>query len=423
MLAITERRLIAGNAAVLFLVLLVFAVAVHVSFTRILHSEVEAGLSQLVDSVIASVDFDLEDQYNAMPDSIVPELPESAYEALNNSKLQWFDAKGVLKAERGRLPLSLPFNKSDVFVEQKKPHAIVLLKPALRHCELLGYVRIGKPLDEVDRAERDLFWGLLLGVIAGGAVSFIGVAWLVRLGMKPVEDTVSKIRQFTADASHELKTPIMAVRTNSSVALKYAEGMREQDKEKFGIILDASNEMSRLTEDLLILARKDDNIGVTSAETTNIAAIIEERLHEWQEEKSAKTIKLTFDKGENLTVNADPDEMRKLFGNLIDNAYQYTPEGGEIRISARNEQSQIVVTIADTGIGIAPEHHGKIFDRFWRVDTSRSRSGSGLGLAIVKAIVDSYRGQISLNSQVGRGSEFKVKFPAAMVSSASVVEN
>jgi len=412
-----ERRLVTAHAAAFFGVLLVFSLVIYQYFSASLYAQERSHLTELADSIISSIDIDASGE----PDTIDSALPESASQSLNRTRLQWFDKSGELSSEKGYLTVNVPFVRDDGFVEQKTPHALLLTRAAVSDNRLLGYVRVALPLDKVDEAQTQLLLGLLAGGLAAAALSVLGIAWLVRQSMRPIEEHVNKMRQFTADASHEFKTPLMVIKTNTAVALKYPDGMRDQDREKFSMISDACQQMDRLSEDLLTLARRDDGSKPDMAALTDLGGVIEERLKPWREQPSFGNLKLTVEKDDDLLVRGDPDDMRKIFGNLIDNAFQYTPGGGEVHVSLKSELGQAVVTISDTGIGIDPDNHERVFDRFWRSDAARSRrqAGNGLGLSIARAMVESYGGKISLASELGRGAQFTVRLPLANTRSPS----
>jgi signal transduction histidine kinase len=208
----------------------------------------------------------------------------------------------------------------------------------------------------------------------------------------------------------------MAIKSNVGVALKYPEGMRETDMEKFEAISSATNQMTRLTEDLLFLAR-NDNIPKRSQETVNISEILNKIIQLYQPQAIAKQINLKSQLTDNLDLLGDNNQITRLFTNIIQNAIHYTPESGTVEIIASRAHSDVVVNIQDTGIGIAVKDLENIFDRFWRADKSRTydSGGSGLGLAIAKAIAQKHGGLITVTSQLGIGSCFTVRLPLTNV--------
>lgn len=416
MLEKIERRLLLINIAVFIAVLAVLSCAVYFYFKQSLYGQMQEELIKLADSAISSIDFDETGRGDAgKPDLIASVLPEEASRSLMELSLQWYDTKGKLSAQKGRLEIALPFSPSADLQEQASPHAFVLTRPAYDSGKLLGYVRVARPLAAADQTMQRLFSGLILAVVSGAIAGAAGISYLLKQSMAPIEESVRRIKQFSADASHELRTPIMAIKTNSSVALKYPEGMREKDRKKFLAIQDACEQMSRLTEDLLLLARVDDGRRSTEElELVDLQTMVKTRVEKWQAQYPGKTVKMNWSESENFMISGRSSELEKLFGNLIDNAFQYTKEGGEIRISTRRENGSIYFAIEDTGIGIEKEHLERIFDRFWRADRARNyrEGGNGLGLSISKAVLDSYGGEIAVSSQPNSGSKFSVRLPA-----------
>jgi signal transduction histidine kinase len=247
-------------------------------------------------------------------------------------------------------------------------------------------------------------------------VSGIGGIWLTRQAMQPIEESFQRLKQFTADATHQLRGPLMAVKSNVAVALKYPEGMRGSDAEKFKAISSATSQMTNLTEDLLLLARTQQAPS-EERKRVDIEMLLESLVQLYTPQALEKQIALkTTHLTNNLYVLGDPVRLSRLFSNLIENAIQYTLEGGKVEIQTRKDGYYLQVNVRDTGIGIAPEYLKYVFDRFWRDDPSRSyrTGGSGLGLAIAQAIVQSHGGLITVTSKVGVGSCFTVRLRACV---------
>ncbi len=226
------------------------------------------------------------------------------------------------------------------------------------------------------------------------------------------EASFHRLQQFTADASHELRSPLMAIKTNAQVALKYPTGMRDGDLDKFESIASATTQMTKLTEDLLWLARSD-GIDHQQWERIDLTELLADVLQTHQALALSKKIDLHGEVASALSVTGDRSQLLQVFTNLVENALHYTPYGGIVTVTAERMRQQIVVKIQDTGVGIAPEHLSKIFDRFWRADTSRTQweGGSGLGLSIVQSIVARHGGKITVMSEIGGGSCFTVRLP------------
>lgn len=227
-----------------------------------------------------------------------------------------------------------------------------------------------------------------------------------------LENAFESQKQFIQDASHELRTPIAIAQTNIEV-LEMDDKATIKDYERLKDILKMSLErMSALSEKLLLLSEGAQMH--TNWLTIDLAPLLNEITAELKSRADEKTINLELaTTGESITVSGDAFRLKQVFVNLVDNAIKYSNPGGEIKISAHVDVAQIVIEIKDNGIGISQADQQRIFERFYRVDKSRSRAqgGSGLGLAIVKKIVEEHGGTVSVESAPGEGSTFRVTLP------------
>jgi heavy metal sensor kinase len=229
-----------------------------------------------------------------------------------------------------------------------------------------------------------------------------------------LELSVRRIKQFTADASHELRAPITLIRTTAEVAAQHREREAGEYLSALDDILAESERTSQMVESLMLLARADaekEPIDRHSVDLCHIARAAAE-----QGEKLAATRRIQFTASVPpgpLPICADVEAVRRAVLVLIDNAIKYSNPGGRVSVSVAAEGTDAVVSVADTGIGMAPEDLPHIFDRFWRADRARSRSqgGAGLGLSIAKWIADVHRGSIQVESTVGQGSVFRLRIP------------
>ncbi len=189
--------------------------------------------------------------------------------------------------------------------------------------------------------------------------------------------------------------------------------MRPSNAEEFNALVRSAERMSRLTEDLLVLARLDKKLAST-LENIKLVEILKHLVDQFQAQATAKNLTLSYQPpNDSLFIKGNSEQILRLFINLIENAIHYTSSGGKINISASLLGSWLEIKVEDTGCGMTPEQLEHIFDRFWRSDTSRSQwtGGSGLGLAIAKSIAESHGRKIAVKSQLEVGSSFIVKFP------------
>ncbi len=406
-----QRRLVLSNIAVFLAVLSVFCATVYYFGCSAFDVQLKDKLRSIADSAISSIDFDDAGQsHNGKPDLIVSVLPDEASPALQNMRIQWFDTTGKLDIQKGNFALQVPFQKQEDFQIQQTPGALVFTKPAIANGKLLGFVRVAHPLAELEKQKNMLFQCLLLGALVAVSVSGVGVFLLVRESLKPMEEIIRHLKQFCADAAHELRNPITAIRTNSSVALRYPEGMREGDKEKFKAIASGALQIEKLTEDLLMLAKADQVLKQTEPSRTDLNEALQLVMEGAALSASKKALKFSYELDEQLNVLMDRDDMDCVLRNLIDNAVKYTPDEGIIKVCAAASNGGVRVTVSDSGIGIKTEDVSRIFERFWRADEARSHhsGGNGLGLPIVKAIVEKNGGTIAVVSEQGNGTTFKM---------------
>ncbi len=251
-----------------------------------------------------------------------------------------------------------------------------------------------------------IFNGLLLLVVP------MGGWFLTSKTLAPVERVFEQQRQFISDASHELRTPLSIISGEMQVALKKDRTPQEYKE----VIRTSKEEMERLTrlvENLLYLARSDRDNARVKFQSLDVTDLLVSLVADFNPKIKAKSLKVRFEPPDkNLMVRGHPAMLWTLFANLLDNAIKYTPEKGQIRVKITNQNDQVAVEIKDNGMGIDLKKQGKIFDRFYRVDASRSRpKGFGLGLSISKSIVQWHRGKIMVNSIPGKGTSFMVYLP------------
>lgn len=404
-----RHRLLLSYLIVLISILGVFAAAVRIVFTRSLIHQLTEKLTALGQGAAANAEFE---------NGVIK--IESDFSVKNllaqDQALQWFNTKGNSIEQQGKnilpLPLSLHESVQQRQVGKTRIQAITLPIISSDERKLIGYVRASQSLEEFDETLHKLDLGLSGGIAIALLFSSIGGILLTRQAMQPIDESFQRLKQFTADASHELRSPLMAVKSNTAVALKYPEGMRETDAEKFQAIASATNQMTRLTEDLLFLARTD-SLPTHNKEITDLTLILQNLIQLYQPHVEVKQISLNNQLTENIHLLGDSVQLTRLFTNLIQNAINYTLPGGVINVIASCVGSYVIIKVQDTGIGIAPEQLAKIFERFWRADSSRSYwGGSGLGLAIAQAIAQYHDGLITVTSQLGVGSCFIVRLNA-----------
>ncbi len=255
---------------------------------------------------------------------------------------------------------------------------------------------------------------LFIGLISLTSVLLISWHWANK-AIKPVKKNWEDQMEFVADASHELRTPIAVITSNLEVVLDNEEETVRSQSHWLNNIKEELERVHKLVNDLLLLARYDANEEIYISESFDILSLINNLVVSFQPLATKHSIHIAFDYFDETPIYllGNSYRMKQLLTILIDNAIQYNQENGNIIISVTSQNNLLSLSVSDTGEGISPEHLTQIFERFYRVDKSRSRlnGGSGLGLSIAKCIVTEHKGKISVSSTLGKGSRFTMTFP------------
>lgn len=427
-------RLLLSYLLVMAAILAVFGMQVYVFVSRRLYSQIDAELQTLAQSAALSLS-EITQQGKPYLDK-VDKVPWRDIFNRDRHSLEWFTADGKLLARKGVITLHLPpkLREQNILVrvipEQKafqvRAFTISVHSDAdtLRSPVLVGYIRASQSIASVEQAQQRVLWGLSVGgTIALGLVG-IGGLWLTEYSLKPVEQSFLRLKQFTADASHELRTPLTVIKTSVEVMMNHPERVHPKDAKKLAAIASATAQMNRLVEDLLFLARTDTSVPTARREWTRVALdeVLKDLIDFLEPSAQAKEIKLVSKGIVPMTLVGDAMQLARLFSNLLRNAVIYTPAGGTVTLSVTRTSNVTIIAVEDTGIGISKEQLPYIFNRFYRVDKSRARrqGGLGLGLAIAQSIAQLHRGKITIQSQVGVGSCFRVHLPTVQMGEMAV---
>ncbi len=344
--------------------------------------------------------------------------------------LEWFSPQGSLiwSTVPGGIPAPL-LTEGSLHTARIAPGYWLrqFTEPILAGGKLLGYLRVSHPWFEVSKPTRQLIRDLSLWVVAS-LTCVGGIGWLLSgLAMQPIRQSYQQLKQFTADASHELRSPLASIQTTVQVAL--ADSQLDADtRQRWQMVERLCLRLGRLVDDLLFLARHDSGMVPFQPRCCALDALLLQVVEELQGLANQKGIRLKLDMatppeetgGDPFAFWGDEDQLARLFTNLIENALLHTPSGGEVQVQLkqrlRSGSPELALQVRDSGPGIPPQALPHLFDRFYRVDPARSGdpgrlSGSGLGLAIVKSIAEQHRGQVQVESEVGQGSTFEVILP------------
>ncbi|MEG4286108.1 HAMP domain-containing sensor histidine kinase [Microcoleus sp. A006_D1] len=442
----TRRRLAIWYTAVTAVLLLVFATGFYLYVRNTLIDRIDDTLNHVVEVVERTLVIEpLTSRKSGTETKSQVNIQASFRDSSDaveddHIDLEWFSPTGELLWSTLSEPLNIPINAKrtgeTVWVINNKLQSDQnnSLRQVTQRVEIgrqvLGYLRVSHPWFEVTKPIRQLILDLILG--AGlTLICVAAIGWLLSgLAIAPVRESYSRLKQFTADASHELRNPIATIQLNVQVALAEPD-IEPQQHQQLQVIERLTRRLGRLVDDLLFLARQDSGIVQQQWVDVPLDALLMEVIEEQLAIATTQNLSLALEivdrpnTEDNFTVLGDWDQLARLFTNIVSNAVQYTHSGGEIQVelqfAAKNKRnsamlnSALQITVTDTGMGISPEALPHLFDRFYRADparTHRSAAGSGLGLAIAKAIIENHRGQIHIDSQLDRGTVVTVTLPA-----------
>jgi signal transduction histidine kinase len=256
----------------------------------------------------------------------------------------------------------------------------------------------------------------LLIVDAVGIVIMLGAAIvLAKVTLRPLEQAIALQQQFTNDASHDLRTPLAVIRTETTAALGSDQPLSTASFERLTIIDQQVQRMERLIDQLLTLSHVDAGSAL-EREPADLAAVVNGTVRDLLPLAQARSISLELDRCESAVVLGDKLKLSQIVGNLVDNAIKYSPDGTPISIEVWQNRDAAFLTVSDRGIGIAADDMERIFLRFHRADrTGQGRPGHGLGLPLCRWIARAHGGEVTVDSREGEGSVFTVRLPALTV--------
>jgi heavy metal sensor kinase len=315
-------------------------------------------------------------------------------------------------------------------------------------------IESGAPYGAIENALRGLLWTLAIALPVVIAIAAAGGYWIMRRALRPLDEIASGaeritsrnlserllvtasgdeierlslalnrmiarldesfqyIRRFTADASHELRTPLTALRGEMEAMAGRAD-LDEEARNTVGSSLEETERLSRIVESLLAISRLDAGEAQMERIRFDLPELTTTTVEQMRLLAEDRQIALSCETNEDVTIEGDRARIKQVIVNLVDNAIKYTPEGGAVKVCVGVENDRAVMRVEDNGMGVPADALPHLFERFYRVDQARSRQmgGVGLGLAIVKSIVTAHGGQVTVESDEGRGSRFCVSLP------------
>jgi len=275
---------------------------------------------------------------------------------------------------------------------------------------------ITRPLKNISNSAKQLALGDFPPITLEGPSEVQQLASVINEMDMKVRKSLQSQKEFAANVSHEFKTPLTSIRGFAQAIIDGAVETETDKQHAAQIIIDETGRLDFLVNDLLMLARLDAGTMILKKSKLEVNQVIENVLEKFKFRIGKKSITIKKKYDEQSLVYIDGERMAQVFTNLLDNAIKFTQVGGQIEITSQIEKGFVRVSIMDTGIGIAKEDVGRIFNRFYQVDKSRYRGndkGVGLGLSIARQIVLAHEGEITVTSGLGKGSCFMVKIPLA----------
>ncbi|NEO99455.1 MAG: sensor histidine kinase [Symploca sp. SIO2E9] len=475
----TRRRLALWYTAVTAVLLLLFATGVYMYVRSTLIERVDDTLKHVAEVVERSLVIKPEEAAGIPYQLNVEASFRNNAQAVEDDHidLEWFSPTGELLwstlSEYLAIPVHLNPGGETVHLSSN-----YLLRQITKRVQIerhvLGYLRVSHPWFEVAKPSRQLIVDLSVGIVAMVMSTAAIGWWLSGLAIKPVRESYQRLKQFTADASHELRNPIAMIQTNVQVALAEPDWEPQLQRQQLKVLERLTQRLGGLVNDLLFLARVDSGIVQLEWQPVHLDALLIEVIEEQQLIALQKGIFLSLHlvetpsrergrggNGENtgireqrvdggegfgiggedstesltvaedaFTIKGDWNQLARLFTNLVSNAVQYTPASveklkeasvqvelqqlkGYNYLRGRKSHSLVRVQVRDNGVGMPESALPHIFDRFYRADPARkhqAEAASGLGLAIAKAIVENHQGQIEVESTLNQGTTVTVTF-------------
>lgn len=401
-----------------------FGTGVYIVFRRALYKQIDKRLLTLAQSATPSFT-----EVKNRGDKYLNEVGEVPWRDIFNrdqQSLEWFDENGKLLGRKGLIQLGVPLEVGPQIVQQPETGEIFrthTLSVQISNSgqagppSLVGFIRATQSSVEVEEAEEELSSILLTGGLLTLVLTGLGGFWLTQKAIEPIEASFLQLKQFTADASHELRSPLTAIKASVDVMRNHPERVHPKDEKKLEAIAGATLQMNQTLEDLLFLARTDADPSMPVEDRklapVSLNQILQNCFVLLESLASDKKIVFQSKFRDEIQILGDTAQLSRLFSNLLENALQYTPEEGRVSLDLYRQNRVAVISVRDTGIGLAPEEVSRVFDRFWRANKARSRrqGGSGLGLAISQAIAKRHRGKISVTSELNIGTCFFVRIP------------
>ncbi len=415
-------RLTAWYAALIAVVLGVFSLFVYMQMARSIQTRIDAGLQNVIDVTALSLQHEIEEHEGKQVGE------ESFRQVLRTMHQRTFPRQGIAVFDGRRLvalkpgeggmvpewhdPKEAPFHTND---NRRDAIGSVYVPLAETKYEIVAAERLGAANTELAGVLQTLVTGVLSTLVLIAVV-----AWLLAArSLKPVESMAQQQRQFMADASHELRTPISVARTAAEVTLESRSSTDEDFRESLHVIRGQMSRLTRIVQDMFTLAQADAGVYTLQRSAFYLDELLRECVQAASILGSRRGVLVEMKPAAESLCHGDEGLVRQLAMILLDNAVKYTPEGGRVAVELAHSDRGYRISVADTGVGIPEEARPYVFRRFYRVDKARSRassehggSGAGLGLAIGRWIAEAHQGTLELTRSGPGGSVFTAYLPA-----------
>jgi len=407
-----RAKLTISYAAALLVVLSVFGAYVLWQQGRVAMRRVDGDLEAFADTLANLVQEELAE----LGDAREAAEEASGIMATSGRALAILDARGdVLAASWAGLtpPNPLPTADSGPRVRTVEtasgPWRVHTQRQALGETTVV--LLVAGPLADVRREQREALEAMLIGIPTVLLLAAGGGIYLAAVGIRPITEALRIQRQFTADASHELRTPVSVVRAAADVALSREHRDEGEYRETLSIVGSQARRMTRLVDDMLVLARADAGAYPLRPVDFYLDEVIAECCRAVDVLAAERGVTIRSSGAQEIPYRGDEDLLRQLVLNVLQNAVQHSPPGGSVAIDVERDAAAVKMRVTDTGAGVPPEDEQRIFDRFVQLDPSRRGQGTGLGLPIARWIAEAHHGTLVLERSGAGGSTFCVSLP------------